>query len=87
MFPCFSFGYGYWWIFPIILIAMMGICFFMMRRHAGSMMCCPGFGRSGLHGENASTDRTVDILNNKNVQGEINDREYETKKEDSVQSR
>ena len=48
MFPCFGFGFGYWWIFPIIMIAMMALCFFMMRRHMGSMMC------SGSHSENAS---------------------------------
>ena len=37
MFPCVAFGYGYWWIFPIIIIAMIVLCFFMMRGHAGSM--------------------------------------------------
>jgi uncharacterized membrane protein len=35
MFPCawFGYGFGFWWIFPIIMIAMMVFCFFMMRRH------------------------------------------------------
>ena len=42
MFPYLAFGYGDWWIFPIITIAMMVLCFFMMRGHAGSMMCGPG---------------------------------------------
>jgi uncharacterized membrane protein len=82
MFPCLAFGYGYWWIFPIIMIAMVVLCFFMMRGHASSMMCGPGFGRSGSHSENAS-DRSLDILNKKNTQGEINKQEYEEKKQDN----
>jgi putative membrane protein len=81
MFPCLGFGYGYWWIFPIIMIAMMVLCFFMMRGHAGSIMCSPGFGRSDSHSENAS-DRPLDMLNRKYAQGEINKQEYEEKKED-----
>jgi putative membrane protein len=81
MFPCLAFGSGYWWIFPIIMIAMMVLCFFMMRGHAGSMKCGPNFGRSGSHNENAS-DRPLDILNRKYAQGEINKQEYEEKKED-----
>ena len=81
MFPCFAFGYGYWWIFPIIMIVMIVLCFFMMRGHAGSMMCRPGFSKSGSHIESAS-DRSLDILNRKNAQGEINKQEYEEKKED-----
>ena len=81
MFPCLAFGYGYWWIFPVIMIAMMVLCFFMMRGHAGSMMCGPAFGRSGSHSENAS-DRPPDILSRKYDQGEINKQEYEEKKKD-----
>ncbi len=40
MFPCawFGYGFGFWWIFPIIMIAMIVFCFFMMRRHG--MGCC-----------------------------------------------
>jgi hypothetical protein len=37
MFPCF--GFGFWWIFPIIMIAMMVFCYFVMRRHGGPMTC------------------------------------------------
>jgi uncharacterized membrane protein len=81
MFPCLAFGYGYWWIFPIIMIAMMVLCIFMMRGHAGSTMCGPGFGRSGSSAE-SSSDRPSDILNRKYDQGEINEQEYEEKKKD-----
>ncbi len=62
------------------MIAMMVLCFFMMRGHAGSMTCGPGFGRSGSHSESAS-DRPPDILNRKYGQEEINKQEYEEKKE------
>ncbi len=31
MFPCALF-FGFWWIFPIIMIGMMIFCFFMMSR-------------------------------------------------------
>jgi hypothetical protein len=68
MFPCLAFGSGYWWICPIIMIAMMVLCFFMMRGHAGSMMCGPRYDSSGSHSDNAS-DRSLDILNRKNSQG------------------
>ena len=44
MFPgaWFGYGFGFWWIFPIIMIAMIVFCFFMMRRHGMScwMGCC-----------------------------------------------
>jgi putative membrane protein len=75
MVPCLGFGYGYWWIVPIIMIAMMVLCFFMMRGHGGAMMC------SGSRGEKAS-DRPLDILNRKYARGEIKKQEYEEKKED-----
>ncbi len=32
-----GFNFGYWWIFPIIMIGMMILCFFLMRKHRGSM--------------------------------------------------
>ncbi len=32
MFPCAGFGYGFWWVFPIIMI---GFCFFMMWMMGG----------------------------------------------------
>lgn len=33
--PFFWFGFGLWWIFPVIMLAL---CFFMMRRCMGRMM-------------------------------------------------
>ena len=66
------------------MIGMMVLCFFLMRGRVGSMMCRPGFGRSGTHGESAS-DRPLDILDRKYARGEINKQEYEEKKEDIAQ--
>ena len=81
MFPCLAFGYGYWWIFPIIMIAMMGLCFFMMRGHAGSMMC------GQVSADRAATAKVhpivhLDILNRKNDQEETNKQEDEEKNKD-----
>ncbi len=45
MVPCAWFvGYISWWIFPVIMIAMIIFCFFMIRRHGMScwMGCCGG---------------------------------------------
>ncbi len=79
MFPCAGFGYGLWWIFPLIMIGMMALCFFTMRGRMGSMMCRPGFRKSGNHGKDAS-DSPLDILNKRYVRGEVNKEEYEEKK-------
>jgi hypothetical protein len=50
---CAGFGNGFWWIFPILMIAMIVFCFFMMRGHGGSwwMGCC-GRGKQRLGDEN-----------------------------------
>jgi hypothetical protein len=42
MVPCVGFGYGLWWIFPVIMIVMIIFCFFMMRRFGMRcwMGCC-----------------------------------------------
>jgi len=40
MYPCFGFDYGFWWIFPILMIVMVLFCFFVMRRWG--MRCWTG---------------------------------------------
>jgi putative membrane protein len=77
MFPCTGFGYGFWWIFPIFMVVMMALCFFMMRGRMGAMMCRPGFRSRGGHGEDASAE---DVLDRRYAKGEINKEEYEEKK-------
>ncbi len=45
MFGCGWFaGTGFWWIFPIIVVAMMLFCFFVMRRRGmgRGTGCCGG---------------------------------------------
>jgi putative membrane protein len=79
MFPCAGLGYGFWWIFPIIMIVLMVLCFFMMRGRMGPMMCRPGFRGTGSHGEDAS-DPALDVLDRRYAQGEINKEEYKEKK-------
>ncbi len=72
MFPCAGLGYGLWWIFPLIMVVMMVLCFFMMKGRMGSMMCRPGIRRSGGHGEDASDKR---------ISGEISNEESKIRKE------
>ena len=79
MFPCAGFGYGLWWIFPLIMIGIMVLCFVMMRGSMGSMTCRPGFRKSGNHEKDAS-DSPLDTLNKRYVRGEVNKEEYEEKK-------
>ncbi len=57
MFPCVCSGYGFWWLFPIIMIAMMVLCFFMMRGRMGTMICRPGLRGIKEDGVKNGTDR------------------------------
>ena len=79
MFPCAGFGNGLWWIFPLIMVGMMVLCFFMMRGRMGSMMCWPRFRKPGSRDEDAS-DSPLDILNKRYPRGEVNREQYEEKK-------
>ena len=64
-----------WWIFPI---AMMALCFFMMRKR-GNWMC--GFG-SRDRGKNhiSDSDSASEILDKRYALGEISEQEYKEKK-------
>ncbi len=79
MFPCAGYSFGYWWIFPLVMIVMMVLCFLMMRGRMGSMMCRPRFRGSGGYEESAS-DSASDVLDKRYARGEINKEEYEEKK-------
>ncbi len=66
------YGFHWWWLIPI---AMMILCFFMMR-HGGCMPRRSGFRR----------DETArEILDRRYASGEIGKDEYEQKKRDIAQ--
>ncbi|MBT8369391.1 MAG: SHOCT domain-containing protein [Deltaproteobacteria bacterium] len=70
------FGSSWWWVWPILMIT---ICFFMMRRWRGPMMC--GFGSRSKDWPNSnSSDSASDILDKRYAAGEIDTVEYEEKK-------
>jgi putative membrane protein len=67
-------GFHWWWLIPI---AMMVLCFFMMR------------GRGGCRGSRSRSPHTGsarEILDLRYARGEIGKEEYEQKKRDIVQA-
>lgn len=82
MFGAELFDSPFWWIWPLVMITL---CYFMMRRRKGSMMC--KFGQHDTESDllNAS-DSAVDILDKRFAVGEINKEEYEEKKRTLNQS-
>jgi uncharacterized membrane protein len=64
-----------WWIFPL---AMMALCFFMLRKRSGSMC---GFGSRDEDQKHISdSDSASDILDKRYALGEISKEEYQEKK-------
>ncbi len=75
MFPCMAYC-GYWWVLPIVMIAMMGLCFFVFRPGVVSTMCGSRSGNWDSPGKSAS-DRPLDILNKEIAQRGSKKREHE----------
>lgn len=75
--------FGWWWIFPI---AMIILCFFMMRGRMGCMMCWPSSRSSNKTAEIATSDSAREILDKRYALGEINKQEYEEKRKDIDQA-
>ncbi len=69
-------NFSFWWLIPL---AMMVLCFFMMRGRKGAMMCGFGSHNQGSHGVNPS-DSAMEILDKRYAAGKLDEKEYEKKK-------
>lgn len=67
----YEFCFGYWWIFPLIMIFL---CILFARRSRGRWMygCC---------GPRDFRESPLDILNKRYAKGEIEQEEFEEKKQ------
>ncbi len=75
-----SFAFGdWWWIFPI---AMVILCFLMMRGRMCGMMRGRDAQDAADLNRGASSDSAREILDKRYASGEINKEEYEEKKRD-----
>jgi len=69
-------NFSFWWLIPI---AMMGLCFFMMRGRKGSMICRFGSRNEDSH-KIYPSDSAMDILDKRYANDIIDEEEYEKKK-------
>jgi uncharacterized membrane protein len=70
-------NFSFWWIFPVLMVIL---CFVMMRRRRGSMMC--GFGSCCTDSDRLrASGSATEILYKRYASGEINKEEYDEKKQ------
>ena len=69
-------NFSLWWLIPV---AMMVLCFFLMRGRKGTMMCGFGSHNQSSHSVNPS-DSAMDLLDKQYATGQIDEKEYEKKK-------
>jgi uncharacterized membrane protein len=62
-------GWGFWWIFPLLMMVVMGVCLFMMVR------MWSGHGRS-----EPGRSSALRILGERFANGEISKEEFEEKR-------
>lgn len=62
-------GWGFWWIFPLFMLLMIGACFYMIVRMMG--------GRD--HGRSSGSG-ALGILSERFAKGEISREEFEEKR-------
>ena len=75
------FNSSWWWIWPVLMMVM---CFFMMRKWKGRMIC--GFGHQRKQWPHFnSSDSAFDILDKRYAAGDIDKDEYEEKKRILIQ--
>ena len=67
--------FSFWWIFPIVMIAL---CFFVMRGRRGSMMC--GFGSRDTNRHISASNSAMEILEKRFALGELDQEAYEERK-------
>ena len=73
-------GHGFFWLIPLIFIAL---CFFMMFGMRGRMSGCMGMSHSDHgHGGSSESESPEDIVKRRYAAGEINKEEFETLKKD-----
>ena len=75
-----NFGWGGWWIFPVICIIVMFFFFTMFRR--GGFRPPWGQNSDRHHSESKDSETPIDILKKRYAKGEITKEEFDQMKND-----